>query len=106
MTTEKTDEGSAGLRRSIEIAYSHRELFNVFPRIFAPMPVRIEGARLTAEDGGKKIAVELEPERTRRLGAVFTLQDTNIHFTFHGYTEAEADAFLRHFLLRTQRGGG
>jgi hypothetical protein len=97
---------NAPQRRTIELSYSHVELFRVFPRIFEPLPVRIQGTGLTVTDGQKKIVVALGEERERRLGAEFKLPETTIDFAFYGYSEEEADAILNGFILRTRRGGG
>ena len=93
-------------RRMLELSYSHVELFRVFSRIFEPLPVCIQGTGLTVTDGKKKIVVTLGEERERRLGAEFKLPETKIDFAFHGYSEDEADAILKRFVIRTRRGGG
>ncbi len=103
----KTAAGEGGiLRRSLELGYSHQEFLRTVPRIFDPAPVTIEGTRLVADNGEKKVVLDLGPEQTRRLGKSLSLQSTVIAFAFHGYTEDEVDAFMKYFLIRTQRGGG
>lgn len=94
------------LHRTLELGYSHQEFFRTVPKIFDPAPVAIEGTRLVADNGGKKVVIDLGPEQTRRLGQSLSLQNTEISFAFHGYTEDEVEAFMKYFLLRTQRGGG
>ncbi|MCE2509979.1 MAG: hypothetical protein J4G10_03225 [Alphaproteobacteria bacterium] len=93
-------------RRVLELAYSHKEIFRAVPKFFEPLPVKIEGTRLVADNGEKKITLDLAPEKTRKLGASIKMQDTEITFTFHGYTEEDVDVFMKYFVLRTQRGGG
>jgi len=99
--------GESNVRHcTIELGYSHQEFLRAVPKIFDPVPVTIEGTRIVANNKGKKVVLDLGPEQTRQLGTSFTLQDTAIAFTFHGYTEDEIEAFMKYFVIRTQRGGG
>ena len=100
------ESAGAPQRRTISLSYSHVELFRVFPRIFEPLPVRIQGTAVTVTDGQKKVVVALGEERERRLGAEVKLPETTIDFAFYGYSKGEADAIFNHFITRTRRGGG
>ncbi|MGB1547670.1 MAG: hypothetical protein ACPHIA_03955 [Alphaproteobacteria bacterium] len=105
MAETTTQDGNVH-RRVLKLAYSHKELIRAVPKVFEPLPVKVEGTRLVADNGEKKITLDLGPEKTRKLGASLQMQDTEITFTFRGYTEEEVDVFMKYFVLRTQRGGG
>ncbi len=92
--------------RTLELAYSHNELLRAFPKIFESLATQIQGTTITLTEGEKKVVVTLGEERERRLGAEFKLPETRIDFVFHGYSEEEADAIFKTFIVRTRRGGG
>ena len=91
---------------SREMGLSHAEFFRSLPAAIGQRPYRREGDRVRVElDDGRQVQFELGPER-RRVIALLELPVTDVTFRFHGFDDAALEAFMRHFDLRFQRGGG
>lgn len=69
----------------------------------APLRLFEQGAEIRLEGG--PLSLRWEPLPPRRI-ALITLPRLKVEFDFGGIVEAERLAFMRHFDLYTQRGGG
>ena len=88
-----------------EMGYSHAEFLRLLPRAVNGAALRIEGSRITVEDGARRLEIELGEETERRI-ANLRLPVTPVSLAFAGYSEAEIAAALERFWRAYQKGGG
>ncbi len=88
-----------------EMGYSHAEFLRLLPKAMNGAALRVEGNRITVEDGARRLDIELGEETERRLGH-FRLPVTPVRLAFAGYSEAEIKAALERFWRAYQKGGG
>lgn len=84
---------------------THAEFFRSLPAAMGDLAYRIEGSRVVAEQGDRRLTIELDPQTERRI-ALLRLPATRVRFTFEHYPEADRAAFLTRFGRHYQRGGG
>jgi hypothetical protein len=88
-----------------EMSISHRDFLRILPGALEDGDFRIDGHRITAGEGARRLEIELSPETQRRI-ALLTLPVTHVSLEFVGYDADEADAALVRFDRAFQRGGG
>jgi len=100
------DSGRAdAIRIDKEMTISHRDFFRILPGALETGEFRVDGNRITAGEGGRRLEITLSPETRRRI-ALLTLPVTQISLEFVGYDADEAAAALGRFDRAFQRGGG
>lgn len=89
-----------------EMGITHADFFRILPRVFPEQPYTVRGTRVVAQEGPRRLTIELSAEGERRVGPLITMPVTHVTLTFAGYGEAERARFLAHFELQYFRGGG
>jgi len=84
---------------------SHADFFRVFPAVIDRRPFERLPGGLAYTEGGRRLAVTLSPESSRRIG-MLELPVTCVAFLFEGYTPEQVDAFMARFDRHFHRGGG
>jgi len=106
--------GAADFVHEAEMGYSHAELLKCLPAAVAPFAVvHLSGGEyeLRAGDGDGDdagagyVALTMQPETQRRLGAI-ALPVTQIRLRFFNFDGARFDAFMRRFKRSLHKGGG
>jgi hypothetical protein len=89
----------------LEMAITHAEFLRI-------LPLAIEGRRYHVQDGeilifevDRKISIKLLEASVRAIAAL-RLSMIKIEVSFHGYSKADVEDFMRRFKLHFQRGGG
>ena len=90
---------------AIEMGLSHAEFFRTLPSAMGGIPYQIDNRCVLAEQGEKRLRIELGPELQRRI-ALLSVPYTEVSFSFEGYEQDAIDAFMDYFMSRYQRGGG
>ena len=93
------------IRLNKEMTISHRDFFRILPGALGTDDFRIDGHRITAGAGDRRLEIILSPE-TRRRVALLTLPVTHVSLEFVGYGAEQAAAALARFNRAFQRGGG
>lgn len=98
-----------------DMACDEADLLRWLPGASRDRPVRINGASavidlsdLSASPGaapGATLTLRWQPLEARRI-ALLRLERMRVAFEFRGLSEDQRGAFMRHFDLYTQRGGG
>ncbi|MEZ5583916.1 MAG: hypothetical protein R3F37_15315 [Candidatus Competibacteraceae bacterium] len=88
-----------------EMGLTHAEFFRTLTRALAGWRFEIQGSTVQIFEQERRLTIALAPEQERRI-ALLRLPVTRVTFTFHDYSDAQRNAFLRHFERYFQRGGG
>jgi len=88
-----------------EMSISHKDFFRILPKALEGADYRIDGDRVIAGSGDRRLEITLSEETRRRI-ALLTLPVTHVRLDFVGYGEDEAAAALSRFDRGFQRGGG
>ena len=88
-----------------EMSISHSDIFRILPKALDGEDYRIDGNRVIAGSGDRRLEITLSEETQRRI-ALLTLPVTRVRLDFVGYGEDEAAAALAKFDRGFQRGGG
>ena len=88
-----------------EMALTHADFFRIVPRALGRNDFKKSAAKVTLDDGAKRLEITLGPERTRQLGQL-SIPVTDVTLIFSGYAKAERDAALKLFDRMFRRGGG
>lgn len=88
-----------------EMWISHDDFFRILPKALGAEGHRVEGNRVIAGNGDRRLEITLSEESQRRI-ALLTLPVTHVRLDFIGYGGDEAAAALARFDRSFQRGGG
>ena len=88
-----------------EMSISHNDIFRILPNALDGADYRIDGNRVIAGTGNRRLEITLSDETQRRI-ALLILPVTHVRLDFIGYREDEAAAALARFDRGFQRGGG
>jgi hypothetical protein len=88
-----------------EMSISHDDIFRILPKALDGADYRIDGNRVIAGTGNRRLEITLSEETQRRI-ALLSLPVTRVRLDFIGYREDEAAAALARFDRGFQRGGG
>lgn len=94
-----------GIRIHKEMTISHRDFFRILPGALATDDFLVDGDRVTAGEGSRRLEIVLSPQSERRI-ALLTLPVTHVSLEFVGYDAEQAAAALTRFDRAFQRGGG
>jgi len=84
---------------------THADFFRIIPRALGGKAYKKTSAKVTLNDGDKRLEITLGPERTRKI-ALMEIPACDVRLEFSGYTDAEREAALDLFDLMFQKGGG
>jgi len=88
-----------------EMALTHADFFRTLPQALSSSDYKKNGAKVTHENGARRLEITLGPERTRQI-AKLSIPVTDVTLKFTGYTKAERDAAMQRFDRMFQKGGG
>jgi hypothetical protein len=88
-----------------EMSISHNDFFRILPKALDGEDYRVDGNRIVAGSGGRRLEITVSEESRRRI-ALLSLPVTHVRLDFIGYREDEAAAALAKFDRGFQRGGG
>jgi hypothetical protein len=88
-----------------EMSISHSDIFRILPKALDGENYRVDGNRVIACNGDRRLEITLSEETQRRI-ALLTLPVTHVRLDFIGYGADEAAAALARFDRGFQRGGG
>lgn len=88
-----------------EMGVTHAEFFRLLPTALGSEAYARNGNRVVLEDDGRRVAIELGVERQRQI-ALLSIPSTRIWLELSGFSDDDADAFVRRFERTYQRGGG
>ena len=88
-----------------EMGVSHREFFEILPRVLKKRRYRRTDDEVLVDDAGGAIRISLAPEGERRIASM-VLPTTRVELTFEGLGAQQAEAFVADFDLHFRRGGG
>lgn len=88
-----------------EMALTHADFFRIAPRALGSDNFKKSGAKVTLNDGPKRLEITLGPERTRQI-AQLSIPAIDVTLKFTGYAKAERVAALKLFDRMFQKGGG
>ena len=88
-----------------ELGLTHGEFYGSLPPAIAHRPYTVEDHRIRIEEDGRKLTIELGPQRYRAIASL-KLPYLEVRFTFAGFTAPERERFMMRFERCFQRGGG
>ncbi|MFQ5619495.1 MAG: hypothetical protein ACE5FR_11025 [Rhodospirillales bacterium] len=88
-----------------EMAITHADFLRLLPRALDGREHTVEGNRIVAEDGPRRLEITLAETTERRI-AQLALPVTRVRLEFSGYTEDEAARAVALFDRAFRRGGG
>ncbi len=88
-----------------EMSITHDDFLRTFPEAMGDMPYDVDGPKITAHDGGKRLEIKLSNESERDVGSL-ELPLTFIDMDFSGFNEQEINAFFVNWDHHFQRSGG
>lgn len=91
--------------RTIETQCSHAEFMSTLPKACGNRPYEIIGNEVIVYDGERQVRIAVHDEPVRHLGSL-ALPMERATFTFDGYDEAEAEAFMGDYRRHAFRAGG
>jgi len=91
--------------RKLEMQCTHAEFFRELPEACGNLPFEVIGERVIVHDQGREVRIKLRDEPIRHLGSL-ALPMEEITLEFVGYSDAEAEKFLKTFLGHIVRTGG
>nr|VFK45884.1 MAG: hypothetical protein BECKSD772F_GA0070984_12601 [Candidatus Kentron sp. SD]VFK49823.1 MAG: hypothetical protein BECKSD772E_GA0070983_12491 [Candidatus Kentron sp. SD]VFK79989.1 MAG: hypothetical protein BECKSD772D_GA0070982_10784 [Candidatus Kentron sp. SD] len=92
---------------SRQMGYRHRDFFRNLRTAMEGRAYKIIGkSSVIVREGDKQLEIELREESERGLSPSLRLPVTPVVFRFFGYSDREADEFLRAIDRHYQRGGG
>lgn len=89
-----------------EMGYTRAEFELKLPRLFGDTPFSIEDNRVVGEPDGKRVELELSPDRYRTLSPIIRMPVMDVTIRLYGYSESERADFIRTFDLKYFKGGG
>ena len=104
-SAEAPGSGPPEIRYSREMGLTDDDFWRILPKAMGAHPYRVDGRVVHGDVHGGRVEIVLGPQQERRI-ALLRLPFSEVSFTFRGVTEAEQQAFKRHFDLYFQRGGG
>ena len=97
--------GLPEIRYSREMGLTDDDFWRILPKAMGEHSYRIDGRTVHGNVNAGTVEILLGPSQERRI-ALLRLPFSEVSFTFRDVTEAEQQAFKRHFDLYFQRGGG
>jgi hypothetical protein len=97
--------GPSAITVEKEMWISHDDFFRILPKALEAEGYRVDGNRIIAGNGDRRLEITLSEESQRRI-ALLTLPVTHVRLDFIGYGGDEAAAALARFDRSFQRGGG
>jgi hypothetical protein len=88
-----------------EMGLSREEFFRTLPFVVMDRPFQIEGDTISIGWSGGSVILRLGGNHGRKLGSL-NVPVMRVEFEFFGLTPSDREAFLVHFDLNYQRGGG
>ncbi len=88
------------------MALTPEHFFRDIGRAMRGLDCRVESDCVVAEQGDRKLSIDLRPLPPRRLSGLLSMPRCEVSIFFHGYDEPERDAFLEQFDQAFRRGGG
>ena len=89
-----------------EMGSAHSEFHRLMPRVAQGRNYTFSKDRFTLPQAQGRVEIILAPEQERRLTAVFKIPYTRIEIHCHGMSQAEANAFEKHFSFQFLSVGG
>ncbi len=90
---------------SKEMGVTHGDFFRILPKAMGTHSYALDGTTVHGQVGTGTVKIVLGPQQERRI-ALLRIPYAKVSFAFNGVSEADSDAFRRHFDLYFQRGGG
>jgi hypothetical protein len=91
---------------SLDMGITHADFFRLLPAAITRYHTRIHANVIEIFSGQRRVNITLGMEKIRRLSALVSFPSTEAEFSFEQFTDAQREAFLRHFHLHFQRGLG
>ena len=91
--------------RTVETQTTHASFMSSLPSVCANRPYEIIDYQVLVHDGTRQIRIKFHDEPIRHLGSL-DLPMEKLVLIFDGYTEDEADQFMRDFRTHSFRAGG
>lgn len=91
--------------RSIETQSTHAEFMTMLPKACGSKPYEIIDNQVIVHDGERQIRITVHDQPIRHLGSL-DLPMEKLDFEFDGYSEAQAEFFMREYRKHACRAGG
>jgi hypothetical protein len=91
--------------RVIETQCTHAQFLQELPKACGNRPYEIIDNTVIVHDADKQIRITVHDESIRHLGSL-TLPMEKATFEFIGFTESEADEFMKEYRMHSVRVGG
>lgn len=91
--------------RVIKTQCSHAEFMRSLPSAVDYKPYEIIGNKVIVHDLNKSVNITIHDKPIKNLGSL-KLPMEEIQFEFEGYSENDADSFMKNYALHTLRSGG
>lgn len=88
-----------------EMSITHDDFLRTLPGAMGDIPHTVSGSRITSEEDGKRLEINLSPEGERDAGSL-ELPVTFVDMDFSGFSEQQVNEFFVRFDHYYQRGGG
>ena len=98
---EPTDK----IRFRKEMGITRKEFLRNLATALPAQPYRVEHDNISIETPARQIVIRLNDQNQRCIGSL-QLPRMLVDFSFSGYTQAEAESFMRHIDIHFRRGGG
>jgi hypothetical protein len=98
---EPTDK----IRFCKEMAITRKEFLRNLATALPAQSYRVERDKISIESPSRQIVIALNDQHQRRIGSL-QLPRMRVDFSFSGYSQAEAESFMRHIDIHFRRGGG
>jgi len=88
-----------------EMSITRADFLRILGGAFDKAATRIDGERITIDEGRGRLVITLTAAGGRRIGLI-ALPVMHVRLELHGYDAEEAESVLAHFDRSFQRGGG
>jgi hypothetical protein len=88
-----------------EMSITHDDFLRTLPEAMGDIPHTVSGTRITSEEDGKRLEINLSQEDERDVGSL-ELPVTFVDMNFSGFSEQQINEFFKRFDRYYQRGGG
>ncbi len=84
---------------------THSDFFRLLPKAMGDHPYTIDNNTVNADVDGGKLTISLGKQQERRI-ALMCIPFVIVSFDFNSVGDESVEAFVQHFDLHFQRGGG
>ena len=90
---------------SKDMGVTHNDFFRLLPKAMGEHTYTVDGHAINAQVDDGSLLISLSEQKLRKI-ALLHIPFLTVNFEFDGVSEEHITAFIKHFDLYFQRGGG